>query len=84
MGDDGLTPLHFAAYTGNKKCITKLLEAGADIRAKNGNLRTAQEMASEFRNSKTWNAVVGELGFKADGSRVRRPLTEVCCCVGRC
>ena len=84
VGGDGLTPLHFAAYTGNKTCITKLLEAGADIRAKNGNHRTAQEMASEFRNSETWNAAVGELGFKADGSRVRRPLSEVCCCLGRC
>jgi ankyrin repeat protein len=82
--DDGLTPLHWAAYSGNKTCITKLLEAGADIRAKNGNLLTAQEMASEFRNSETWNAAVGELGFKADGSRVRRPLTEVRCCLGRC
>jgi ankyrin repeat protein len=81
---DRLTPLHFAAYTGNKTCITKLLEAGADIRAKNGSRRTAQEVASEFGNSETWNAAVGELGFKADGSRVRRPLTEVCCCVGRC
>jgi palmitoyltransferase len=84
VGDDGLTPLHWAAYSGNKTCITKLLEAGADIRAKNGNLLTAQEMASEFRNSETWNAAVGELGFKADGSRVRRPLTEVCCCLVRC
>jgi len=77
-GDDGLTPLHWAVYSGNKKCITKLLEADADIRAKNGNLRTAQEMAFEFRNSETWNVVLRELGFKADGSRVRRPLGEVC------
>ena len=78
VGDDGLTPLHWAAYSGNKTCITKLLEAGADIRAKNGNLLTAQEMAFEFRNGETWNVVLRELGFKADGSRVRRPLGEVC------
>jgi palmitoyltransferase len=84
VGSDGLTPLHFAAFTGNKTCITKLLEAGADIRAKNGNHGSAQDIASESGNSETWNAAVGELGFKADGSRVRRPLTEVCCCLVRC
>jgi len=74
---DGLTPLHWAAFTGSKKCIKGLLEAGADIRAKDKNLRTAEEIASEFRNRDTWNMVVEELGIKADGSRVRRPLSEV-------
>jgi hypothetical protein len=75
---DGLTPLHWAAFTGSKKCIKGLLEAGADIRAKDKNRRTAEEIASEFRNRDAWNVVVEELGIKADGSRVRRPLSEVC------
>jgi ankyrin repeat protein len=79
---DGLAPLHWAAFAGNKKCISLLLEAGADIRAKNRDRRTAEEMASEFRNGQTWKEVVGELGFKADGTRVRRPLSEVCRCPG--
>lgn len=74
---DGLTPLHWAAFTGNKKCITLLLEAGADMRAKNRDRRTAEEMASVFLNRHTWKEAVEELGFKADGMRVRRPLSEV-------
>lgn len=74
---DGFTPLHLAAFAGNKKCITLLLEAGADIRAKNRDHRTAEEMASELNNRLTWNEAVEELGFKADGTRVRRPLSEV-------
>jgi len=61
---------------GTKSCITLLLEAGADIRMKNKDLRTAEELASEFRHSDVWNTVVGELGIKADGSRERGPLNE--------
>ena len=76
---DGLAPLHWAAFTGNKKCIMLLLEAGADVRAMNRDCRTAEEMASEFRNGQTWKEVVDELGFKSDGTKVRRPLSEVCC-----
>jgi palmitoyltransferase len=78
VGHDGLTPLHWAAFKGSKKCIKGLLEAGADIRAKDKNRCTAEEIASEFRNRDKWNVVVEELGIKADGSRVRRPLSEVC------
>jgi palmitoyltransferase len=77
VGHGGLTPLHLAAFTGSKKCIQRLLEAGADIRAKDENDRTAEEMASEFRNRDTWDRVIEELGVNADGSRVRRPLSEV-------
>jgi len=75
---EGRTPLHWAAFVGNKSCITQLLEAGADIHTKNQDLHTAEDIASEFRHSDVWNAVVGELGIKADGSRERSPLSEVC------
>jgi hypothetical protein len=75
---DGLTALHWAASTGNKSCIAQLLEAGADIGAKNNDQHTAQEMADRYRNRAAWDMVVKELGIKADGTRVRRPLSEVC------
>lgn len=74
----GLTPLHWAALAGNKSCISQLLEAGANIHMKNKELRTAEDMASEFGHSDVWNVVVGELGIKADGTRERGPLSEVC------
>jgi palmitoyltransferase len=71
---DDLTALHWAASGGNKTCITLLLEAGADIQAKNKDQHTAQDMA----DSAVWDMVVGELGIKSDGMRIRRPLSEVC------
>jgi palmitoyltransferase len=81
---DGHTPLHFAAFTGSRKCITELLEAGADIRMKNRNLHTAEQLAYKYHNIRTWNEVVGELGIKSDGTKVRRPLSEVCSHLGPC
>ncbi len=35
-----------------------------------------------YHNNDTWNTVVAGLGFKTDGTRVRRPLSEVCGHVG--
>jgi len=56
----------------------QLLEAGADIRAKNKKGLMAQEIAAEYHNRDFWNSVVEELGLKPDGTRMRRPLSEVC------
>jgi ankyrin repeat protein len=75
---NGLTALHWAAAGGNRNCISQLLEAGADVRAVNKDHRKAQEMADRYNSRGAWNAAVEELGFKADGTRVRRPLSEVC------
>jgi len=75
---NGLTALHWAASGGNRSCISRVLEAGADIRARNNDQHTAQEMADRNNNRGAWDEAVEELGFKADGTRVRRPLSEVC------
>jgi ankyrin repeat protein len=75
---NGLTALHWAASRGNRSCILQLLEAGADIRAMNKDHRKAQDMAGRYNNSWQWYEAVNEMGFKADGTRVRRPLSEVC------
>jgi hypothetical protein len=75
---DGLTALHWAARGavsgGNRRCISLLLEAGADIWAKDKGEHTVQEMTDEA----AWDMVVGELGLKSDGMMIRRPLSEVC------
>ena len=75
---NGLTALHWAASGGNASCISQLLEAGADIRAKTRDHRKVQEIAAWYENARIWDEVVKRLGFKADGTRVRRPLSEVC------
>jgi palmitoyltransferase len=77
VGRDGLSVLHWAAFAGNRKCLRHLLEAGADIRAKNKDSRIAEEMATDYRNNGVWDTVVEELGLIHDGTRVRRPLSEV-------
>jgi palmitoyltransferase len=76
---NGLTALHWAASGGNRTCISRLLEVGADIRAMSRDRQIADEMAVRYDNIGAWYAAVKELGFKADGTRVRRPLSEVCC-----
>ena len=75
---NGLTALHWAASDGNKSCISQLLEAGANVRVMNRDYRKAQEMADKYNNRGTWKAAVEEVGLNADGTMVRRPLSEVC------
>ncbi|KAG2458112.1 OSBL1 protein, partial [Polypterus senegalus] len=41
----GNTPLHCAAYRGNKQCALKLLKSGADITIKNKNNQTPLDLA---------------------------------------
>ena len=75
---NGLTALHWAASSGNWSCISQLLEAGADIRAKTRNHRKVQEIAVGYDKAWIWDSVDKRLGFKVDGTRMRRPLCEIC------
>jgi len=75
---NGLTALHWAASGGNRSCISQLLEAGADARAMNRDHRKAHEMAVRYNSIVEWYAAAKKEGVKADGTRVRRPLSEVC------
>ncbi|KAH9976584.1 ankyrin repeat-containing domain protein, partial [Lactifluus volemus] len=43
--DVGLTPLHWAVLCGNKVCIRRLFEKGAEIHVKDNEGRTARAMA---------------------------------------
>ena len=45
---DGATPLHLAVYMTNREAVTLLLDAGADVRAKNKDGVTPFELAYHF------------------------------------
>ena len=75
--DSGLTPLHWAVVRGNKVCILKLFEKGAEIHAKDNESRTARDMAVELKSLGAWKRALEESGFTEDGSRRKRPLSEV-------
>lgn len=50
---DGMTPLHAAAWTGQKEAVGLLIEKGTDIDAKNNEGLTALQMASQKGHQST-------------------------------
>ena len=75
--DSGLTPLHWAVVRGNKVCILKLFEKCAEIHAKDNEGRTARDMAAELKSLGAWKRALEEGGFTEDGSKRKKPLSEV-------
>ncbi|KAH9175790.1 ankyrin repeat-containing domain protein, partial [Lactarius sanguifluus] len=73
---DGRTPLHWAAVGGSGGCIGQLLAAGAQVRTRDGEQRTARDVADEFRNRDAWDEALAEMGLSNNGTKVRRPLSE--------
>ena len=78
MCPNGRSALHWAVSGGNRSCISRLLEAGADVRTMNRDHLKAQDIAERYNKRGAWDAEVEELGIKADGTKGRRPLSEVC------
>jgi hypothetical protein len=74
---DGRTALHWAVVGGNERCVVLLLEAGAEQGTRDGERRTARDVADEFRTRDMWDAAFAEVGLCEDGTKVRRPLSEV-------
>ena len=64
---------------GNKVCILRLFEIqkGAEIHAKDNESRTARDMAAELKSLGAWKRALEEGGFTEDGSRRKKPLSEV-------
>jgi ankyrin repeat protein len=48
--DDGWTPLHLAARSGNKEVVELLIFKGADIGAKDSSGKTALQWAVKYRH----------------------------------
>ncbi|KAI9435754.1 ankyrin repeat-containing domain protein [Lactarius indigo] len=73
---DGRTPLHWAAVGGNGGCFGQLFAAGAELRTRDRERRTAQDVADEFQNRDVWDEALAEMGLRDDGTKIRRPLSE--------
>ena len=54
-----------------------LLMKGADICTRDAERWMAQDVADEFRTRDAWDGALVEMGLRDDGTKVRRPLSEV-------
>ena len=77
VDDEGRTALHWAVVGGNERCVGLLFAAGAQIGTRDGESRTARDVADEFRTRDVWDGALEEVGLREDGTKVRRPLSEV-------
>ncbi len=72
-----LTPLHWAAVKGSRACIKRLVEAGADLYAKEEGGKTPRDMAVELKALEPWVAGLKDAGMDEEGRRKVRALGEV-------
>ena len=77
VDDEGRTALHWAVVGGNERCVGVLLAAGAELRTRDAESRTARDVADEFRTRDAWDGALEYVGLREDGTKVRRPLSEV-------
>src|SRR4051812_7980477 len=72
-----LTPLHWAAVKGSRACIKRLVEAGADLEARDEAGKTPRDMAQELKAMGPWVGGLEDAGLEADGRPRRGLLGEV-------
>lgn len=73
----GLTPLHWAVVKGNKVSLRRLIEAGADLDAKDDAGKTSRDMARELKSDAAFQRALEEAGRWADGRLKGRRFDEV-------
>lgn len=73
----GMTPLHWAAVKGSKVCVSHLIEAGAEIDAKEESGKTPRDMADELKGLVPFNKGMEAAGFGANGQKLYGRLSEV-------
>ena len=66
----------WAVVKGNVGCIAQVVEAGADVWAKNGEGQTPLELAKQLNSVTAWNRAMAQLGRENDGRLRGRPLNE--------
>ena len=57
-----MTPLHWAAVKGSKMCIQHLVEAGAELHAREAQGKTARDMAEELKGLAPWDKALEDAG----------------------
>lgn len=62
---------------GNRVCIRRLVEKGADLAAKDGEGRTPRDMAVELKSLGAWKRALEEGGMSEDGMKKTKPFSEV-------
>lgn len=72
-----MTPLHWAAVKGSKASIKHLIEAGADLDAKEGQGKTPRDMAEELKGMLPFEKGLEEAGFSSLGAPRMGRLSEV-------
>jgi ankyrin repeat protein len=63
-----MTPLHWAAVKGSKASIKHLIEAGADLNAKESQGKTPRDMAEELKGLAPFVKGLEEAGFTSLGA----------------
>lgn len=72
-----MTPLHWAAVKGSKPAIRYLVEAGADLEAKEEQGKTPRDMAEELKSIAPFEKGLEEAGWTGDGRKKEGRLSEV-------
>ena len=72
-----MSPLHWAAVKGSSPCIKHLLEAGADLDAREEGGKTARDMADELKGSVPFTRGLQEAGYSSIGSKKLPKFSEV-------
>ena len=76
-----MTPLHWAAVKGNRVAIRHLIEAGADLDAKEESGKTPRDMAEELKGPAPFQKALEEAGYMSSGlKRIPRlsPVSLAC------
>lgn len=72
-----MTPLHWAAVKGSKPCIKHLLDAGADLDAKEEQGKTPRDMAEELKGLVPFLKGMEEAGYSSLGIKRMGKFSEV-------
>jgi palmitoyltransferase len=72
-----MTPLHWAAVKGSKVSIKHLVEAGADLDAKEAQGKTPRDTAEEVKGSVPFERGLEEAGYTSLGTPRLSRFSEV-------